>query len=367
MADEKEVQDIQDQENQLDQTPTADDAGADNSPVDDAPEPIVLTPREEAIARGEDPDAIEEELEEDGSDGDADGPSADADEPSEPSKPKKWWRETDVELAKTYGLSEDELADFGSETEFLRAAKTFAKSRDAGSAEQQGDGAESVASDDEDPMEEMRKMLPAEAWDDTGRLRKDYFNETGDWDEQSMAVVHVVSALQAAHIRDQQELKRLREQTEWLTEHTVKQQQDQQEVLFHSALDQLNPEFYGQHLGDDGRARELQLEHQARRQKILEEVTEIGESIARRAAREGKQPQYPTWDELVRRAQANIFADEIQQFEKSRKTSRVANQSRRRRPVGGSAGSRRGTAAAPDPTSVEAIAADPEIAKFFEN
>lgn len=320
-----------------------------------------LTEREMAIARGEDPDAEPDETDEVDDEPQAKREPDDAPEDSADDKP--WYRETDLQLAKTYGLSEDDLKEFADEKEFAKATRLL--HRVAGEQV-------SEPRTPKDNIEEAKKTdgipegLPREAFDEHGKIRPSYFKEN-DFDDETMVLVESLRAEQDRREQSIKEMEQLKNQTQWLMNEMVQERQRQQEQMFHTALDALNPGFYGQSLDESGRPVTLSESQQERRQRILEEVHAIGESIARQAEKQGVAPEYPTWEVMVRRAQNNIYAEEVAAEEKKQRRDKIAEQSRKRRPVGYSTGRTKAANAAVDPTDPSAIAAMPEIAKFFDN
>lgn len=323
-----------------------------------------LTEREMAIARGEDPDGEPEETDEvDDAPQAKREPSEPDDEPEGEPEGKPWYRETDLQLARTYGLSEDDLKEFADEKEFAKATRLLHRVA--------GDQV-SEPRTPKDNIDEAKKTdgipegLPREAFDEHGKIRPSYFKEN-DFDDETMVLVQSLRDEQDRREQSIKEMEQLKHQTNWLMNEMVQERQRQQEQMFHTALDALNPGFYGQSLDESGRLVPLSDVHQDRRQKILEEVHAIGESITRQAEKQGIAPEYPTWEVMVRRAQNNIYAEEVAAEEKKQRRDKIAEQSRKRRPVGYSTGRTKAGNAAVDPTDPSAIAAMPEIAKFFDN
>jgi len=200
---------------------------------DTGAEEVKLTDREVALAKGEDPDDVGAEVDDDAAvdggeevcgdaeEGDDDGKEADSTDETDPGSGKTWLTDEIKALAGTYGLGEDDLADFDDERDFLRFARVLEKRGSV--AKKDDDAAPSKPVEDEGKKAEAAPEIP--------RIDPEAYKKAGYEDE-------VVNLARVAAL--------MQERLDTLTPMIQQQQQQQhQQVIqaFDTAADTL--ERYG--------------------------------------------------------------------------------------------------------------------------
>jgi len=313
------------------------------------PEPLVLTEREEAIARGEDPDAIGEEAKEeplaDDQGGKAEtGQEAEIDEKDRSGGAKEgaWVTEDLKTLAKSYGVSEEELTGFGSESVFRHAAALY--DRQLMSPPKK-----------ETPSGEPERQVPKK--EDELDLDVEAYRESG-FDEHSLNLVRYAKNLKT-------ELDDLKFEVAKSTAAEVERERQQGAWIFHSAVDQMDESRYGR-LVKDGVVRQLGTAEEKARQELFDMAETLRFVLETRAAETGRPAELPPTSVLLQRAEQLAFGEDIRKQERSRLRERAMDQSKRRRPVPG-----RGRTSAPpqkeESDPVKAIANHPAVKAFWDD
>lgn len=303
-----------------------------------------LTEREIAIARGDNPDAVvpsgkepdakDGDIGKDGTDeGDdvaddgAGGTDAGESSPSEGlvaegGTDASWVTPEHLEMAASYGLNEDDLADFKTEADFRRVGRLYDRGLlgSAASRPRQGQpqpGKQATETPDGQPASTLQ--LPSEA-----ELR-----EAG-YDEEYIKIVESHRSLQnellsvKTYMAEQRRASAVREHTQRLER-------------FHDAVDELDVERFGRTVNDNGEVVPLDEQHNTARERLYNAADSMLREIVGRARQANVQPRVPPLGVLLRRAEQVVFAKEIREREKTEYQRRVAEQSKRRRPAPGSA------------------------------
>jgi hypothetical protein len=114
------------------------------------------------------------------------------------------------------------------------------------------------------------------------------------------------------------------------------QEQTRQAKLheFHSAADKLDQSLFGRTRDDQGRIVKLDQATDDNRRKLYEASDILVLGIEEAAKQAGVQPVFPPYEMLIRRAQQMVFAEQLQKQREEAHRKSLADQSRRRRPVG---------------------------------
>lgn len=354
------------------------------SPVDFAAE---LSPRELAICRGEDPDAIESPASSGGGGGDAttdevakdggaeveasaggakDGAGNEAGaQDAGGGKDAAWVDDGVRSLAESYGWSDEEVASFSNVEEFRRAAVLFSKhlmatSAGADSGQEPSKAGSAAGKADtvsgNDGAAGAAGAKPDNSLDDLDPERW----KAANYDEETVRVVAALRDERVARLALEKEVATIRS---WHEQELHRQQA----VAFHALADKLDPEFFGD-------SKKLTPEGQARREKLWNAVGDLAGVIEAHAAREGRKAEMPGLEVLLDQAKEVAFGKELRELDRRRFQERAEAQSRRRRPAAM-------RAKAPAPSSnggrndgkgeavedvVRAIADNPEVRKVWE-
>lgn len=315
-----------------------------------------LTDRELAIIDGRDPDVdasandayqpadgiapdTEVNVEGEGKEALSDPP----DEPEPKAATEQDWR-TDLQpLADSYGLTAEQLADFGSVDEFKRAARLFdaQATRLAAAGRPTEEVAEEPAATPKPPAAEKAKPIT---------LDPEQYRKQG-YDQDTINLVE--------HARQMQE--QLQASNEKVERHEAAYREIEQRRAmdaFHTAVDGLDSDRFGRSRDDGGRFVALSKEHDAARRKIYDaaiEIQNLGLNVPENV--------------LLQRAEMLVFGDDIRAKERGKVKKEVADQSKLRR----SAGSRpvRPRVAAPvagvgsETEQAREIANIPEVAEMW--
>ena len=324
-----------------------DDPPAEENSVD---QPVVLTEREEAIARGDDPDQPAEELQDDVSEAvSEDSPEESSqqledpvEEPVEETQPVDAFSLGDRKLAARYGMSEEDIQKFGSPEALHHALDMLDRT-----------GAKSESSEDsEDSTESPASGLVEDAAADSGggalseilgfeKLDVSrYENSEDPFDEDTLTLVK--------HVRKTEDL------LEKLTGMIVQTETSKNAEIFHDTLDEY-PELYGVSL-KDGVAQKLDSGYEEARQAVRDQAEVIYAGIV---ARKG---DVPPVNQIIEQAIMAVHGKQLgSSSSKPDKSEKLKRQSSKRRSPGSTAASSRRQAADIDPTSAGSIAKHPEI------
>jgi len=311
---------------------------------------LQLTARELAIAEGRDPDAITEQETPPVAEEAPEVPQAPEEEnepetkdyieeedPDDVDESQYDWRNEVEDLATSYGMTKDELSQFGSQEEFERAGalidSRFMK----------------MAPQPPAPEPEQKPLIEADKFGtiDIAKLEGIVNAEEGEWDPETVEVAK--SQLFLMNKFQEQE----RQQFE-------KQIQSEIEI-FDQAVDTLGlDDVLGKSFNDKGnRVRLTEAQHEARG-KLWGDVNQLRQNITANGGTANMD------NAIVKRTARFSLSEHLSKKENAQKADDLRKQSSKRRPVGSSNGRRRVAAKDVDKHSPEYLAGDPELAKFFE-
>lgn len=318
-----------------------------------ADEELVLTEREEAIAQGKDPDEVLELPEDDGGGGgDTEQVTQEAagEEVAQTEQPEggteaasSVWQDEVRGIASTYGLSDEELNEFGGADEFRRFAKIVDRRM--------------VARQQVPPQTPPEQTPPPSGTqDEIADLDIEKFDKAG-WDDTSKELVGVVKKLSERVKQMAPELDQLRS----MRAEQAQAARANDAYAFHAAVDELDEKRYGR-VVKDGKLGTINEALDDNRRKLHESMAEIAAGIVTRAQAIGREPKLPPYSALVREAELRAFGGDIAKQAKAEVVEKIAAQSKTRRPASGVA--RRRVGAAPvkgAPKTSQELAQDPEI------
>jgi hypothetical protein len=304
---------------------------------------LELTEREEAIARGEDPDVVaasnepesgaddavetpaaEVDGSQDGQDGSTESGSTEAasESSAEQVKPgtdktSATWLDDNVKsLGTAYGMTDEDFAEFKSREDFDRTARIFAR-RLMETGKQGATQTESTpATTQTPPATSTAQEPPVDPFDPK--------NWEG-YDEKTLDLVK-------SH---RETLEKLAKQEQAVTSIVAQAQQaDRERYLnfFHSSVDALEPELFGRTI-KDGKVVALDQKSDANRAKLWEAVHTIQAGIESRAQQAGKAPVLPPFSELLDSAKRLVFSNELRSAEQSKRSNAIREQAKTRRPA----------------------------------
>ena len=307
--------------------------------VENENEPVELTARELAIIGGKDPDAIAEAATENrdgaGAETDDAASSTPADDEStaesvgEPVKDEvpsgggkeaadsavpSWIKDDHRELAKSYELTDEDLRDFASETEFRRATRLIDKQFASQAAPQQQQQAPP-------PAPEPPKATDSLSVKKTPDLDPDKFKAAG-YDDEVLNVVQFAKEREA-------ELQKLRDQIETQKREAAEAEYRRTYETLEATYDGMDGRRYGRRTGKDGSQRQLTPGERESRDKVNQAANMLAAGILAT----GK--QLPPLNILLKRAEALTFADDIRADERRKVQASITEQSKKRRPVAG--------------------------------
>jgi hypothetical protein len=320
-------------------------------------EPLVLTEREIAIARGEDPNAIETKAEQSADAGDKEvaDTGTEAHSNTEPESVEQdapvSWITPEVEAhAASYGLQKDRLAKFGTEEAYRLAASLLDENLIA--AGKQGS----------EPAGEAQKELTPAQVKKLEKLDVEKYKTEG-YDESTQAVVAKYNELV-------DELAPLREQVETQKQYFARLEQEQQAAIhaqhineFHTASDTLDADLFGK-VFQDGKLAAISKDQETNRRKLYETAETIVAGLYARAQAQGKTPEIPPMPVLLSRARDYAFAEQVRVRAEKQRAADLAEQGKRRRPAAGKP--LRAAPAKADSDPVKAIANDPRVAQVWK-
>jgi hypothetical protein len=306
----------------------------------EAEAPIELTAREIAIAKGEDPDAINVEETNEVEDG-----QSESQEEVETSDDASVFSDSDRELANKYGITEDELAEFGTSAALQRAVSVIERAskkdgitnESASDAADGGvvakDAAESVAKNDEDKWA-IEKIDPNKFSED-------------EYDEETLSLVKSLRKTQDAleqavgYIKSQQQ--------------AAEQEAAAKNVkVFHDTLDTM-PDEFGVSI-KDGKPVKLTEAQEAARIKVRDAAETIYAGlIARNVA-------IPSVEEVIK--QAITMVNGVARKSADRRQALV-EQSAMRRSTGTTAAASRRKPSPPADGTTGSIASHPDVDRFW--
>lgn len=323
----------------------------------DEPAKVELTEREIAIAKGEDPDAIDNQTNSEANDEQDVGESEDKNaEVVAKAGETDVFSDEDRELATKHGLTDDELNELGS-PEALRKAVAIAEKLAAksGKAEANQDGATDKPASDaagggavdnktEGELLEPLKVI-SDSLDQTSADLDKIAEEWGD-DPNSAKVVKALAETQKAV----KQIIGIVNQSAQQQVAAVQQEQQQKAIeVFHNTLDQFSDEFGVSK--KDGKPVSLTKEQAERREKVRDSA----ETIYQGLVAQGK--PVPPLEEIVKQAVTLVTGVPRKTEDKRQK---LVQQSSLRRTTGSVGGAQR-RVPPPNDGSAKAIASHPEI------
>lgn len=353
--------------------------------------PLELTQREIAIAQGDDPDefgaGVYDDLDTDqetqvteaaGDDSDVASEETVSDDPDVSSQddgagddsgdePADWITDDLKELGSSYGLTPERMREaFRDAGHFRQQARDY----DRGLVERNrqssyGSGAQSGA-------EKSGADAPAGAADkgDEIPLDPEWFREQG-YDDATLALVARLKAQQDA-------LDQINPFLQGLQQQQAAERQQREEQEFHDVLDRMSPDRYGRVKSESGEIVQLPEFSLENRRRVYQAVKTIEQEIAALARAEGREPQLPPRDVLVKRAELYLFGDDIEremaeraskarEEESQKRLKEAAQQAKRRRPVSGTTKPSRKAKTEPvsEMDEIARIANSPELVKFW--
>lgn len=320
-----------------------------------AQETLELTDRELAIAKGLDPDAVEDVVSGGGDVGATDGAAGGTEAPDAGLDKAESWVTDDLrDLAKHYGLEEDDLKDFESEADLIRYARVQERksakkpaapeSTDMMSVEGAGkpEAEKPVAVKEEKKVRQKfdPKVLQDQGYDETTVAMGKSLREAQD---ENDALREEVEKLRSSV---DEKLGRITPLAERLEEDRRKAFQEE----FHREVDAL---------GRYGIADKLTKEDDAKRERLYRTAILLG----RRSMEAGDPP--PPLRAVLKRAEIVEFGDELAAAKREEFAARVKDQSSRRRSVGRVAAGTKKTLPGDSDDPVRAIANSPELVQFW--
>jgi hypothetical protein len=331
-----------------------DDSSADQPEESQA---ISLTDREVAIAKGEDPDSVEQDssVEEDVA---VDPVAEDSQEEvaeavEESSQPEEPAEETETEtqdvfslgdkrLAGRYGFTEEDVQKFGTPEALHHALDMMdRKAADNPSSEDSLDSSESPVSDEaEDAAAKsedgtLSELLGFE------KLDVSKFEDSDEpYDQETLTLVK--------HVRKTEDM------LERITGMLVQNETSQNDQIFHDTLDSY-PEIYGNSV-KEGVVQNLETDFQDARQAVRDQAEIIYAGIV------SKKGAIPPVNKIIEQAVMAIHGKKIaSKPDAPVKSDKLKKQSAKRRSPGSTSANSRRQAEDIDPTSAESIARHPEV------
>ena len=333
--------------------PPADESVEDNlhadqvNAVSDEPKGLELTPRQLALARGEDPNETSETEENAGTEEVAGGLEPQPADGGKEAAPQSAWIDSEVKsFAGTYGLTDEELAEFDSRADFDRFTRMFDK-KVSRSAETPVTTDTMVESKAEAKTEAKSKVsLDVEEYRKNG-----YDDETIKLVEHSKMLEDEVAAMRA-------------QQEQLLQQHYAREQM-QTAQQFHELADKLDPKRFGKIESTN-----FSKQNDEARRKLWEEADTIVHGIRERARVMGVEPVIPPLQDIIKRAYRMGFAEDVEKEATKTAKEQLLKQSKTRRPVQSQANNApRQTSIRPDASQLEQakhIASNPKIAAMYD-
>jgi hypothetical protein len=316
---------------------------------------VELTPRELAIARDEDPDAIEatEEIVEPVTDEPNGSAKEGAQDQETESKdvPESWIDDSTLELAKSYDLDEEALKSFSSAEEFRKAAVLFDRQLTKAKPERQ-----------EQTQPETKAETPAEKAE---RIALDLAKFTPEaYDEDTIQLVKFAKQLEDEGKAAREQLEKIVPFIQRLQEERVVEEYKSRLSAFHDAVDELDNTLVGRSRDEQGRFLKIDQKHDEARRKIFD----AADSLARGLQAKGR--ELPPMKVLVKRAAQMELGEELSKLEAVKRQQELEKQSKKRRPVATQRPLAGPTATRQKPKTlndeIAEIANSPELVKLWE-
>jgi hypothetical protein len=223
----------------------------------------------------------------------------------EAASPASWINDEARGLARSYGLSERELAEFASEAEFRRASRLIDKQISAAAAVK--------------PETEESGEPPIE-------LDPETYKAAG-YDEETVRLVTVARQLQERLGQLEPVIGQFQQMQAYAAQQSFANS-------VHATLDTMDEGLFGRTV-KDGQETKISAEADENRRKLWEAAGVIENGIIATAAAKGQPPEVPPLPLLLKRAEQMVFGDKLVQREREALTKKVQQQSQQRRPSSG--------------------------------
>lgn len=336
-----------------------DDGKETESPKDEVAstesEAVVLTDREIAIAKGEDPDnppevesSIDTEPEAEQEQEVVEEPQEEAEEVANEQEEdsKHVFSLGDKRLAARYGLTDDDLEKFGSSEALHHALDLFDK---AGTSLNKSSEKESTESPAEVSAEDAAAGDEGGALSDSvlgfEKLDVSKYEKADDpYDKDTIELVK--------HVRKTQDM------LERIVNASQTQASNANADKFHDMLD-AHPDIYGATM-QDGKPVKIDGKYESARQAVKDQAETIYAGIV---ARKGN---IPPVEKIIEQAMMAVHGKDLTSKGKvTDRAEKLKKQSSKKRSVGSSATTRKRNQAESDPTDAKSIARHPDIEAFF--
>lgn len=264
------------------------------------------------------------------------------------------WVDDDVrDYAASYGISEEDLSDFGSFAQLQRVGTMLDRRFTMAAAQGEQDGQQSSQQSGQQALSgsgENQQVTGGSGKEgkDPGPIDRLKPLDRNRYVEAKYgdAELDLVDQLNATIEAVRQFMPGLQQQAE----QQLSQQQEAMERDFHKSLDDLDPEIYGKAMDGDKLAGRLNPAFEENRRAVRETMVLLQRGIVRDAEQRGVQPEIPSVRALAMRA-AKIVEQAVssgnssgsaQSRTQASRQQQAVDQSRKRRPVG-TGGRSRGT------------------------
>jgi hypothetical protein len=228
-------------------------------------------------------------------------------------------------MAQSYGMTEDEAAEFASPEDFAR----FTSILDRRLLSMGTPPAVAPTGTPRGAAASPQPPAPAAKPDRTELDLKHY--EDAKYDADTLALVK-------ANIELQKELDQLRPAVSQFQQFQAQQSQALRQAqidAFHDACDGLDESRFGRSSDVDGNPATISTEADANRRKLYETAGNLLRGIEAQARNTGVPSTLPALPVLLRRAEQLAFAEDIRKAERTQFQEKVSRQSRQRRPASG--------------------------------
>ena len=305
-------------------------------------EKVELSEREIALAQGKDPDeavettpeTVEPAAKADPAKDTAQGSGTDADNTTPAVAGRvapAWIKDTHLDHAASYGLTKDDLEEFGDEESYRRTTRLLDKQNYlAGQQASQAERSTATPSQGQpQPTQQVKPQAPAQDGGVAKKLEKLDLEKlkANGYGEDELAIFGRFNDLL-------DENQATREKAERIERYHQEQAQSQHIQEFHVASDTLNEELFGK-VYKDGKVQNVSEQQGKNRQKLYETALTMVSGMVSRAQAAGIEPNIPPMPVLLQRVQDFAFANEIKEQARKQQTAAIAEQSKRRRPAAG--------------------------------
>lgn len=343
-------------------------AVANDAQETESEEPIVLTDREIAIAEGNDPDNPQSEAQAQGNEdaerseqaeeddeqaapelvAETKGDKQDEEAESDSDGDEPWFNQSDLRLAKTYNLNDEDLTELGSASAFHRAIDVIDRQGEkTGDASSGGEAGGETDTEDAAEVKETPDLLSQ-----LPKLEAIDISKYSDYDPEDQELVNHIAATQAAVAKQNEMITELVNAVGGYQNQQVESSQREAAQKFESTLDS-HPAIYGKS-GD-----KLTEDNKAARDQVQEQAETIYQGLVARKA------TVPPLEQIFEQAMRSVHGDKLPKGKAKPEERRAAleKQSKKRRSPGKKAAATRKTAV--DSEDPNIIASDPELTEMF--